>query len=321
MVTTRYLGAVLLLLLPTLLLVTTINFVIVRLAPGDPAVLLAGPDATPAQVFQIRQTLGLDGPIVEQLIRYFAQLLKGDFGYSYTFKQPVMDILLPRMANTLLLSGTAFLIALPAGVAIGVWSATRPGGIADRIGIAASVIIYAMPSFLIGVLMILAFAVKWRLFPTEGKFSLGMDWQAPGALADLIRHMVLPAMTLALPNIALFARMTRSSMLEVVKQDFIVLARSKGISERRVYLSHALRNALMSVVTLVGLAVSNLLMGSAIIETVFSWPGMGKLMYEAVTLRDYNILLGGFIVFSLVQLVSSIVTDFLYTRLDPRVRY
>lgn len=321
MVTTRYLGAVLLLLLPTLLLVTTINFVIVRLAPGDPAVLLAGPDATPAQVFQIRQTLGLDGPIVEQLIRYFAQLLKGDFGYSYTFKQPVMDILLPRMANTLLLSGTAFLIALPAGVAIGVWSATRPGGIADRIGIAASVIIYAMPSFLIGVLMILAFAVKWRLFPTEGKFSLGMDWQVPGALADLIRHMVLPAMTLALPNIALFARMTRSSMLEVVKQDFIVLARSKGISERRVYLSHALRNALMSVVTLVGLAVSNLLMGSAIIETVFSWPGMGKLMYEAVTLRDYNILLGGFIVFSLVQLVSSIVTDFLYTRLDPRVRY
>lgn len=321
MATTRYLRTVLLLLLPTLLLVTAINFVLVRLAPGDPAVMLAGADATPTQVAQIRQSLGLNGSIVEQLVRYYARLLRGDFGYSYTFKQPVMDILLPRMANTLLLSGTAFVIALAAGIGLGIWSATRPGGIADRIGVAASVVIYAMPSFLIAVLAILLFAVTWRIFPTEGMFSLGMDWQTPGAFSDLIRHMILPALTLALPNIALFARMTRSSMLEVVKQDFIVLARSKGISERRVYLVHGLRNALMGVVTLVGLAVSNLLMGASIIETVFSWPGMGKLMYDAVTLRDYNILLGGFIVFSLVQLLSSVIVDFLYTRLDPRVRY
>lgn len=321
MATTRYLRSVLLLLLPTLLLVTIINFVLVRMAPGDPAVLIAGPDATLAQVEQIRESLGLNGSIIDQLLAYFGKLIVGDFGYSYTFKQPVMDILLPKMGNTLLLSGIAFIFSLVVGVGLGILSATRPGGIADRIGVATSVIIYAMPSFLIGVLAIMIFAVNWRWFPTEGMFSLGMKWGKEGAFGDLVRHIVLPAATLALPNIALFARMTRSSMLEVIKQDYIVLARSKGLNERAVYIRHGFRNALMSVVTLIGLAVSNLLMGSAIVETVFSWPGMGKLMYDAVTLRDYNILLGGFIVFSLVQLLSSLITDIVYTRLDPRVRY
>ncbi len=321
MTTRRYLLGALILLLPTLLLVTAINFVIIRLAPGNPAILLAGPDATVAQVQAIQTQLGLDRPVLVQLAIYYRTLLSGDLGYSFSFRQPVAAILLPRLLNTALLGGTALVISVLVGSALGIAAACKPEGVFDRLGVAGSVVLYSTPSFLLGVVLILTFSVTFRLLPTEGMFTLGRGWADPGSLGDVLRHMVLPVATLSIPSIALFARMIRSSMIEVIGQDYITLARSKGLGERSVILRHALRNALLGSVTLIGLAVANLLIGSTVVETVFSWPGMGRLMYESVGLRDYNLLLGGFIVFSLAQLMASFVTDVLYTRLDPRVRY
>lgn len=321
MSTARYVVISLLLLVPTLILVTTVNFVILHIAPGDPAIMLAGPQATPDEVAHIRAELGLDAPLWRQLALYYARVIQFDFGTSVTFNRPVFELLIPRLNNTLILTGTALLVSVLLGTVLGVLAARRPGGAFDQLLVLSSVFFYSIPTFLLGVITILLFGVAWRALPVQGMLSLGIEWGDPRYFPDLARHMVLPVTALALPTAALFARMTRGSMLEVVRQDYITLARSKGCTERSVYFRHALPNALLAVVTLLGLSIRNLLMGSAVVETVFAWPGLGRMMYESVQLRDYNILMGGFILFSLVQILTSILTDIVYTIIDPRIRY
>lgn len=275
----------------------------------------------PDEIEETRTKLGLNRPIPEQLGIYYVNLLQGDLGHSYFLGMDVGSILFSKLPKTLLLTVTAFLLALPLGVLLGVIAAKNHNGRIDVVISSGSVTAYSVPTFWLGLMALLIFGVKWNLVPIQGMVSVDIKPGDPNYLLDLLQHLVLPAVVLAIPNVALFSRIMRASMIEVIKQDYITLARSKGCTEQAIYFKHALRNALLSVVTLAGVSIRKLVMGSALVEVVFSWPGMGRLMYESVLERDYPLLSGGLLVFSLVQMISSVVVDVSYTLLDPRIRY
>lgn len=283
--------------------------------------MLAGGNALPHEVEEIRTSLGLDQPIVEQLRIYYMNLLQGDLGYSYFLGRPVSSVLASKIVNTLILTVTAFGLALLMGIPLGVIAGKNPNGLTDRLISSCSVIAYSVPSFWLALMALLILGVWWKVVPIQGMVSVDIKPGDLNYVLDVLHHLIVPAVVLAIPFLALFARMMRGSMLEVIKQDYITLARSKGLSEQAIYFRHALRNALLPVVTLAGLSIRKLLMGSALIEIVFSWPGMGRLMFESTLARDYPLLSGGLLLFAVVQIVSSVVVDVSYGLLDPRIRY
>ena len=302
------------------LAVAILNFLLIRVAPGDPATVIAGQsgDADATYLAQLRSDFGLDEPLPVQLGIYLQKLAVLDFGMSYRERRPVADIIWERLPSTLEITATAFLLALAAGVLLGALAAVNRGGVWDRVSTAVSLIFYATPLFWVGLLLVLVFSVELNWLPAFGRTMIGGPESGFPALLDRLRHLVLPVLTLTLFYLALYARMTRASMVETLDMDFIKTARAKGVGRRRILFVHALRNAVLPIVTLAGVQVGQLLSGAIIIETIFGWPGLGLLAFNAVLQRDYNTLLAVFFVTSLLVVVANLIVDGLYLLIDPR---
>lgn len=297
----------LLLAVPVLIGVSILVFAIIRFIPGDPARAIAGVNATPEYIEQIRKELLLDEGLHVQYYVYFTNLLQGDLGRSTFTRRPVTVELIERFPNTLLLSATAMLIASVIGLSAGIVSATRRYSMFDNISMLAALVGVAAPVFWLGVMFQILFSVNLGWLPSSG---IG-TW----------KHLVLPALTLGLATAALIARITRSSMLEVLRQDYITTARSKGLIERVVTYKHALKNALIPVVTVMGLQFGTLLGGAVLTETVFSWPGIGRLMVDSILNRDYPVVQGAVLMLAVLFVLINLVVDIIYAFLDPRISY
>jgi ABC-type dipeptide/oligopeptide/nickel transport system permease component len=297
-----------------------ITFLLIHLAPGDPIGVLAGDRSTPEYQAMLRRQLGLDQPLPVQLARYLERLAHGDLGYSFTYQAPVAAVILSRLPPTLLLMGTSLVVAAVGGVWIGVRSAVRRRSAVWNGVTVASLVGYSMPPFWLGQVLILVFGVALGWFPILGMSST-LGAAGPAQALDVARHLVLPALTLAVVEIALISRLTRSGMIEALEQDYVVAARGKGLGARRVVYRHALRNALLPVVTVFGLELGWLVAGFVVVETVFGWPGLGRLTFDAIAARDYPVITGLFIVVTLCVVAANLLTDLLYLVIDPRIRY
>lgn len=304
---TNYLIRRLLLFVPMLWVTVTLVFVVFRLVPGDPAVLVAGTSATQETIEMIRKQMGLDQPIYVQYMSYLWGLLHGDFGLSAAYGTHVLQTVQDRYPLTLQLAGSAILIALVIGVSAGVISAVKQYSWIDYASMLGAIAGVSIPNFWLGLMLVIVFAVQLRMLPVTGAGD-------PSAL-------ILPAITLATYPTAIIARMTRSSMLEVLRQDHVRTARAKGLSERVVIIRHALRGALIPTVTVAGIQFGYLLGGSIVVETVFAWPGMGLLMMDSIRLRDYSVVQASTIIFGSTFLLINLLVDVLYAYLDPQVHY
>jgi peptide/nickel transport system permease protein len=301
--------------LPILLIVSLITFAMIHLIPGDPAAAIAGLSATPEQIANIRHDLGLDQPLATQFVRWYANLLHGDLGRSLLLGQPVLEATLFRLPVTIGLSLYALVITLVIGLVTGVLAALRQNTWIDQAAMMFAMIGISLPNFYLGLLMIILFAVDLGWLPSGGYVSL---WDNPlGWLAG----MTMPAISLALLLAGLLARITRSTMLEVLRQDYIRTARAKGLPRRLVVVKHALSNALIPIVTVIGIIVSLLISGSVVTETLFSIPGVGQLLTQAVLNRDYPMVQGGLLIVTALLVLVNIGVDVIYAFLDPRVRY
>jgi peptide/nickel transport system permease protein len=311
-----YLLRRLLSLIPVVFGVTVLVFLIIHLTPGDPARIMLGAAGRPEDVENLRHELGLDQPIYVQYARWLERAAHGDLGRSIALRRPVLGEVVARFKNTLLLSTAAMLVSFPLGVAIGVLSAVKRGAFIDRIAILLATFGLSLPSFWFAMVLIMIFSVQLRWFPGTGMTSpIG-----GGDVGDIAKHMVLPTLALSVIPLAGIARYTRSAMLEVVAQDFVTTARAKGISERRVIVRHVFRNTLVLIVTMLGLQVGFLLAGAVYVENVFSWPGVGQLLVEAILKRDFPLVQGGVLLVALSYVGINLVTDLLYAYLDPRIR-
>jgi peptide/nickel transport system permease protein len=303
------------------LAITVFNFVLVRLAPGDPASVIAGETGAADQKFmdQLRAQFGLDRPYHEQLLIHVSKVAVLDLGFSHRQQQPVAKLIGDRLPATLLLTGAAFLFALVAGVALGVAAARRVGRPADSAITVLALACYATPIFWIGLMLILLFSQVLGWLPSFGMFTVGANLTGVAFALDVGRHLILPALTLGLFYMAIYARLTRAAMLEMIDQDFVRTARAKGVAPGRVMRVHVLRNALLPVLSFAGVQAGQLVGGSILVETVFAWPGIGRLAFEALLQRDYNLLLGVFFATSVMVIFFNLVTDLLYAVADPRI--
>lgn len=317
----RYLAGRLVQSLVVVLLVTTASFFLAHLAPGGPY-SLDDPRMTEQLRQHYRAQFGLDRPLPEQFVRYLFALVRGDMGYSFSRRIPVGDVLAAALPRTLLLMGVAITLSITIGVILGVYQATRRGRPAERLLSALSLLFYSLPEFWLALMALMLFAYWIPLLPAGGMIDatvydyLGL-W---GRFWDRVRHLILPALTLTLLTTAAVARYQRAAMLEVIELDFVRTARAKGLPERAVIGRHALRNALLPVITLLGLALPTLVGGAVFVETVFSWPGMGQLSAQALAGRDYPLITATVAVGGLMVALGSLVADLLYAAADPRVR-
>ncbi|MBS8226363.1 ABC transporter permease [Vannielia litorea] len=296
-------------------LVLTIAFVLVRLAPGDPASLMLGPDATPEEVDALRIRLGLDQPIIVQYLTFVTNALRGDLGTSLFFNQSVTSVLATRAEPSIFLALFSLLVALVIATPIGIWAAYRRGSVGDQMSVTSAMLAASVPSFLTGLIFQRYLATDLGWFPVSGYGSPDADF------AERMRHLILPAITLGITNSALILRFTRASMLDILGEDYIRTARSKGMRERRVVLRHALKNAGIPIITVVGLTFALLVSGAVVTERVFNLPGMGNLVVNAVLRRDYPVIQGTLIVVAALYVLVNLATDLLYLILDKRVKY
>jgi peptide/nickel transport system permease protein len=304
-----------------LLAIIVLNFFLIRAAPGDPAVVMAGEAGATDELFvaQLREKFGLDRPMHEQLFLYVKGIASFDLGFSFRQQMPVSKLIMDRLPATLLLTGTAFVISLGLGVLLGGMAARRAGRWTDSAITALALVFYATPLFWVALMLVLLFSVQLDWLPSFGFETVGSGYTGLRYVLDVAAHLVLPAITLGLFFMATYTRMTRASMLEVSRLDFIKTARAKGLQDGVIQRRHVLRNALLPVVTLAGLQAGTLVGGAVLTETVFAWPGIGRLMYDALLQRDYNLLLGVFIVSSAMVLIFNLVTDLIYRLVDPRI--
>jgi peptide/nickel transport system permease protein len=304
-------------------LVVTATFVLIRVAPGDPfATALDGPSISQGVRDAWRARYGFDRPIGEQYIRYVANIARGDFGYSTSQHRPVRDTVLDALPNTLLLMAIALIASFAAGIALGVFQAVRKDGAADRAVSAITLVFYSMPDFWLALMMMLTFAYWMPIFPVTGMTNAVMYdyWPAWRQLLDRLHHLVLPAVTLTLLSMAGIARYQRATMLDVIHDDYVRTARAKGVAERTVMRRHALRNALLPIITVFGLSFPVLLGGAVFVERIFSWPGMGLLTVTAITKRDYHLVTGIVVIGSTMVVIGSLLADMLSAAVDPRLR-
>jgi ABC-type dipeptide/oligopeptide/nickel transport system permease component len=307
--------------IPLLFGLAVLNFALVHLAPGDPLTYIVGDaGADPQLAAQLRRSLGLDLPVGEQFVRYVSSLARGDLGASLYYRQPVLSVLLDRVPATVLLMGTQLIIAILIGVPIGAIAARRRNSAVDGALSTFAVIGFSVPVFWSAQMLILLFAVQLRLVPSGGLTDARADHEGLRYIVDVAWHLALPAFTLALVNTALVSRIARASMIDVLWRDFVTTARAKGLAERTVIWSHVLRNALLPIVTVIGLEIGQILAGTIVTETVFAWPGMGRLMYDSISRRDYPVILGGFLLAAVAVVIANLLTDILYASLDPRIR-
>ena len=301
---------------PLLVLLSLIAFALLHLAPGDPATLLYGLEATPEDLAQVRTRWGLDRPLPSQYLNWLGRVLQGDLGRSLVDGRPVAEILGERLVATLALTLAAQALALMTGVGLGIVAATHAGSGLDRGLSGLATLAYSTPSFWLGLLFILLFSVQLRWLPAGGLTSAA----GPLSLPDLLRHLILPTIVLALPLFAQFLRYSRTGLLEELHEGYVRAARAKGLSERAVLVRHALRNAALPLITVVGLSVPQALSGSAVIEMVFAWPGLGRLMVEAAFQRNYSVLMGDILLVGLLVVLGSLLADLCYVLADPRIR-
>ena len=320
---------------PVLLGVSVLVFSFVHMIPGDPALTMLGERATPEKVAEVRARLGLDRPIWQQYVLYFGNVLHGDLGVSVVRGDPVTTDLLRRFPATVELALAAIVLAIAIGIPVGIGSAVWRNSLLDSLARLGALTGVSMPIFWLGLMLAWFFGVRLRVLPTGFRLESGTtlvpwtnfvmldatlqgDWSA---LADALRHLVLPALALATIPLAIIARMTRASMLDVLSREYIRTAEAKGLSRRAVILRHALRNALLPVLTVIGLQVGQLLAGAILTETIFSWPGIGLWVYESIESRDYAIVQGASLFIAAIVVVVNLVTDLLYAAVDPRIKY
>lgn len=302
--------------IPVILGLSVIVFLVMKLIPGDPAQAILGSYATPDNVERINRALGLDRSWPEQYAIWIGNLLQGDFGRSYILNRPVLDEVIERFGATLILAGASLVICSVLGILAGIVSAVRQFGWADRIITFFVLIGISMPAFFLGLIFILLFAVHWKLLPASGMYAV----YGGGDLPDLLRHLILPASTLAIVATGVVARLTRAAMLEVLRQDFIRTARAKGLTENKVIYRHAFRAALVSIIPVLGIQAGFVLGGAVYIETVFQWPGLGQMLVKAVSTRDLLLVQGGVLVAATVYVLVNLLADVAQALIDPRLK-
>ncbi|WP_372839782.1 ABC transporter permease [Phaeovulum sp.] len=322
-------------LVPVLLGVSLIVFVMMALTPGDPVQIMIGDqNITPEQEEALRRGLGLDRPIVERFFVFIGNALQGDFGQSFYHRRPVADVIAERLPATIELSLVALIVALVTAIPLGVLAAIRKNSIFDKLATVGSLLGVSLPGFWFGILLIMLFAVQWNILPVSGRIGysseietitgfLLIDTLLRGNLPafwDAVKHILLPAITLGLPMTAILMRVTRTSMLEVLRQDYVTFADAKGLSRARVLFRHALKNALIPTVSVAAIETGSLLGGNMIVETVFGWPGLGRLVVESIFLRNYPLVQAAVLLYAVIYVGLNFFADILYTVLNPRVK-
>ena len=313
----RYLARRLFLLVPALAGVSVIVFLVLHLSPGDPAEIMLGSQATEEDLTRLRAELGLTEPLPVQYVRWLGLILRGDLGRSLWTKRPVLLEVLGRFKATLILTGSALVLSTAGGIALGILSATRRNSLLDRLSAVASLFGASMPVFWLGIVLMVIFSLWLGWLPASGMFAP----YGGGDLWDLLTHLILPAITLGAASVTIIARLTRSTMIEVLGQDYIRTARAKGLIESAVVVRHGLKNALIPIVTVVGVQAGYLLGGAVLTETVFAWPGVGTLMVQGILARDFPLVQGCVLVVAVSFVLVNLAVDLLYAYLDPRIRY
>jgi peptide/nickel transport system permease protein len=313
----RYLARRLLQLVPVLLGVSVVIFTVLRLAPGDPAEVMLGSQATKEDLERLRAELGLTEPVHVQYFLWMSHVVRGDLGRSIWRKRPVLTEVLHHYKATIILTLAALTLSAVGGTTLGVTAAVRPNSLLDRCSAVASLFGASMPVFWLGIVLMVIFALELRWLPASGMFSP----YGGGDLGDLLRHLVLPAVTLASATITIIARLTRSAMLEVLGQDYIRTARAKGLVEWAVVVRHGLKNALVPIITVIGVQTGVLLGGAVLTETVFAWPGVGTLMVQGILARDFPLVQGCVLIIAMTFVLINLAVDLAYAWLDPRIRY
>ena len=312
----RYLARRLLLLLPVLVGVSVIIFMVLHLSPGDPAEIMLGSQATKEDLARLRADLGLTEPLHVQYVHWISHVVRGDLGRSLWMKRPVLGEVLTRLRATLLLTATALLLSTTVGVALGVAAATRPNSVLDRLSAVASLFGASMPSFWLGIVLMVIFALWLGWLPASGMYSPF----GGGDLRDLLGHLILPAVTLGLAGGGWYSRMMRSSMVDVLRQDYIRTARAKGLDERSVLFVHAFRNAVLPIIAMIGLDVGIFMSGVVVVESVYGWPGIGQLMWQAIQDRDIPIIMGVTLTAAIFIVLGNLLADLIAPLIDPRIR-
>ncbi len=304
------------------LVVVALNFFIIKLAPGDPVNIMAGFD-NPNEEFKmaVRAKYNLDKPLITQFFTYIYRLVQGDLGESYYSSRPVTELLAERMGASLLLSGTSAVLAFIIGTVLGLTAGKKEDSVQDKVLSAGTYVANAMPSFWLGLMLIFVFASRLGWLPTQGMYSLRENYTGVARYIDLGKHLILPVTTLVLVQIPGYFRITRSSVIQVMADDYITTFRVTGMSEKKIYMKYVLKNAILPVVTLFGINVAYIVAGSTLVETVFSWQGIGILMYTAIAKRDYNVLMGTYLIIAVSVAFFMILVDVIYAKLDPRIHY
>ena len=302
--------------IPVVLGITIIVFLIISLIPGDPATAILGSYATPENVAKINKDLGLDKSLPERYLIWLGNIIQGDFGRSFSLNRPVIDEVIERFNATLILSGTAFVLCSFFGILVGTISAARQYTLTDKFITFVVLIGISIPSFFLGMMMILTFAVRLKLFPVSGMYAI---WGG-GDLPDLINHLVMPSIALAIVATGVVARISRNAVLEILRQDYVRTARAKGVKERSILISHVLRVAIVTILPVLGLQAGFVLSGSVYIEIVFQWPGVGRMLVDAILKRDIILVQGGVVFVSICYVFFNIAVDVLQRVLDPRIR-
>ena len=329
MIRRRLIGAI-----PVLIGMSFLVFFLMQLAPGDPVTLLLGEDAEPHEIEEVTREWGLDQPIIVQYWQFVSKAVQGNFGESMRYGEPVTELVMERLPATVELALASLLVAIIIALPIGVYSAIKHNSLWDHSGMTVALVGLSVPNFWLGIMLIFFLGGQWNLLPVAGRLTYGVDVTPvtqlmlvdaliAGDLAafwDAFKHILLPAVTLGTSFAAIITRISRSSVLEVIRQDYITTARAKGLSERTVIWKHTLRNALITIITILGLQLGALLSGSVITETVFSWPGIGSLLIQAITTRDYKLAQGVIFFFAMVYFFVNLTVDLLYTWVDPRIR-
>ncbi len=307
--------------IPIILAIIVLNFFLLNMAEGDAVDVLAGEagSATPEYMAELRAKFGLDQPLPVQLLVYLKNIVSLDLGYSFRHDMPVSILIVDRFWPTLLLMVSTIILAIGFGILLGLLAATNLNTWKDAVISVFALITYATPLFWVGLMMIVVFSINLRWFPTSGMENVAAFYEGFDRFVDITHHLVLPTITLSLFYLALYTRLMRASMLEQYGQDYVVTARAKGLPERRITFGHVLRNALLPVVTMAGVQVGALIGGSVIVESVFAWPGLGMLAFESLFARDLNLLLGIFLISSVLVVVVNLIVDIIYCFLDPRI--
>jgi ABC-type dipeptide/oligopeptide/nickel transport system permease component len=330
MIGRRLIGAI-----PVLLGISFVVFLLMHLAPGDPVVLLLGDDATPADVARVRHEWGLDQPLLIQYWQFISRAMVGDFGQSLKFGEPVLKLIFERLPATVELATVSLLVAILISIPIGVYSAIKRDTLIDHAGTGVALIGVSLPNFWLGIMMIYFLGGQMNLLPVAGRIEYGIEVKSItglylldslitgnfAAFWSVLQHLLMPAITLGTALAAIVTRITRSSMLEVMRQDYVMTARAKGLSERVVIWRHILRNALITVITILGLQLGALLNGSVITETVFSYPGIGDLLIQSISVRDYRLTQVLILFFGVIYFIVNMLVDVLYTLIDPRIKF